>query len=162
VHPLTAVQTEYSLFERTPETNDVLKTCRELGIGFVSYSPLGRGFLTGRLTSTDDLAADDFRKTMYPRLAGDNLAQNQAIVDRITAIATQKGVTPGQIALAWTIAQGTTPIPGTRRIKYLEENAAGADITLTADDLEALDAAAPVGAAAGDRYIAGGMAALNH
>jgi len=161
VHPLTAVQTEYSLFERSPETNDVLKTVRELGIGFISYSPLGRGFLTGRL-NTSDLPADDFRKAMYPRLADENLAQNQAIVDRITAVAVKKGVTPGQIALAWTIAQGTTPIPGTRRIKYLEENAAAAAIELTADDLKALDQAAPVGAAAGDRYIAGGMAALNH
>jgi aryl-alcohol dehydrogenase-like predicted oxidoreductase len=162
VHPLTAVQTEYSLFERSPESNDVLKTVRELGIGFVSYSPLGRGFLTGRLTSTDDLAPDDFRRAAYPRLSGDNLAHNKAIVDRITAIATQKGVTPGQIALAWTIAQGTTPIPGTRRIKYIEENAAATDVTLTGDDLKALDEAAPVGAAAGDRYIAAGMAALNH
>jgi aryl-alcohol dehydrogenase-like predicted oxidoreductase len=161
VHPLTAVQTEYSLFERSPETNDVLKTVRELGIGFVSYSPLGRGFLTGRL-ETSTLPADDFRKTMYPRLAAENLAQNTALVERITAIAGENGVTPGQIALAWTIAQGTTPIPGTRRIKYLEENAAAADITLTAADLKALDTAAPVGAAAGDRYIQAGMAALNH
>ena len=161
VHPLTAVQTEYSLFERSPETNDVLKTVKELGIGFVSYSPLGRGFLTGRL-NTSDLPADDFRKAMYPRLADENIAQNQAIVDRITAVAAKKGVTPGQIALAWTIAQGTTPIPGTRRVKYLEENAAAAAIELTPDDLTALDQAAPVGAAAGDRYIAGGMASLNH
>ena len=161
VHPLTAVQTEYSLFERSPETNDVLKTVKALGIGFVSYSPLGRGFLTGRL-QTNDLPADDFRKSMYPRLSPENMAQNQAIVDRITAVAAQKGVTPGQIALAWTIAQGTTPIPGTRRIKYLEENAAAADITLTTADLKALDEAAPVGAAAGDRYAPAGMASLNH
>jgi aryl-alcohol dehydrogenase-like predicted oxidoreductase len=161
VHPLTAVQTEYSLFERSPESNDVLKTVRELGIGFVSYSPLGRGFLTGRL-NTSELPPDDFRKSMYPRLAAENLARNQAIVDRITAVATQKGVTPGQIALAWTIAQGTTPIPGTRRIKYLEENVAAADITLSAADLEALDEAAPVGAAAGTRYSEAGMASLNH
>jgi aryl-alcohol dehydrogenase-like predicted oxidoreductase len=162
VHPLTALQTEYSLFERSPEQSDVLSTVRELGIGFVSYSPLGRGFLTGKLPPPDELPADDFRRVMYPRLAAENLAQNQAIVDRITAIATQKGVTPGQIALAWTIAQGTTPIPGTRRIKYLEENAAAAEIVLTPADLKALDEAAPVGAAAGDRYIAGGMASLNH
>jgi aryl-alcohol dehydrogenase-like predicted oxidoreductase len=161
VHPLTAVQTEYSLFERSPESNDVLKTVRELGIGFVSYSPLGRGFLTGRL-QTSELSDDDFRKAMYPRLAAENIAQNQALVDRITAIATNKGVNPGQIALAWTIAQGTTPIPGTRRIKYLEENAAAVDITLTAADLKALDEAAPVGAAAGERYVPAGMAALNH
>ena len=142
VHPLTAVQTEYSLFERSPESNDVLKTVRELGIGFVSYSPLGRGFLTGRLDASA-LPADDFRKSMYPRLAEENIASNQAIVDRITRVATQKGVTPGQIALAWTIAQGTTPIPGTRRIKYLEENVAAADITLSDGDLKALDDAAP-------------------
>jgi aryl-alcohol dehydrogenase-like predicted oxidoreductase len=161
VHPLTALQTEYSLFERSPEGNDVLKTVRELGIGFVSYSPLGRGFLTGRL-QTSALAADDFRRAMYPRLAEENLQQNKVLVDRITAIANDKGVTPGQIALAWTIAQGTTPIPGTRRIRYLEENAAAVDITLTADDLRALDAAAPVGAAAGDRYAPAGMASLNH
>lgn len=162
VHPLTALQTEYSLFERTPEQNEVLKTVRELGIGFVSYSPLGRGFLTGKITSTEDMPADDFRRAAYPRLAGDNLAQNMKIVDRIKAIATAKGVTPGQIALAWTIAQGTVPIPGTRRIRYLEENVAAADVALSAADLQALDAAAPVGAAVGDRYIAGGMAALNH
>jgi len=162
VHPLTALQTEYSLFERSPEQNEVLATVRELGIGFVSYSPLGRGFLTGRVTSTEDFAPDDFRRAAYPRLAGDNLAQNMKIVDRIKAIATAKGVTPGQIALAWTIAQGTVPIPGTRRIKYLEENVAGAAVTLSAADLKALDEAAPVGAAVGDRYVPGGMAALNH
>src|SRR3569623_316611 len=162
VHPLTAVQTEYSLFERSPETNDVLTTVKALGIGFVSYSPLGRGFLTGRLANTKDMPADDFRRVAFPRLAEENIAQNQAIVDRITAIATQKGVTPGQIALAWTIAQGTTPIPGTRRIKYLEENVAAAEITLTAADLKALDEAAPVGAAAGTRYSEAGMASLNH
>jgi len=162
VHPLTALQTEYSLFERSPEQNEVLATVRELGIGFVSYSPLGRGFLTGRVTSTEDFAPDDFRRAAYPRLAGDNLAQNMKIVDRIKAIATARGVTPGQIALAWTIAQGTVPIPGTRRIKYLEENVAGAAVTLSAADLKALDEAAPVGAAVGDRYVPGGMAALNH
>jgi aryl-alcohol dehydrogenase-like predicted oxidoreductase len=161
VHPLTAVQTEYSLFERSPETNGVLQTVRELGIGFVSYSPLGRGFLTGRL-QTSALPDDDFRKTLFPRLAAENIAQNQLLVDRITTIATARGVTPGQIALAWTMAQGTTPIPGTRRIKYLEENAAAADIALTAADLKALDAAAPVGAAAGERYVPAGMATLNH
>lgn len=161
VHPLTAVQTEYSLFERTPETNRVLETVRELGIGFVSYSPLGRGVLTGRITTLDSFAPDDFRRT-YPRLAEENFARNMALVDRIKAVAATKRVTPGQIALAWTIARGTVPIPGTRRIKYLEENAAAADISLTAADLAALDEAAPVGAAAGDRYQPAGMAALNH
>src|SRR5690242_18717108 len=157
VHPITALQTEYSLFERTPETNDVLATVRELGIGFVSYSPLGRGFLTGKITSTDSFAPDDFRRAAFPRLAGDNLAENTRIVDRITAIAAAKEVTPGQIALAWTIAQGTTPILGTRRVRYLEENVAAADISLSNADLEALNQAAPVGAAAGDRYAPAGM-----
>ena len=160
VHPLTAVQTEYSLFERSPETNDVLKTVRELGIGFVSYSPLGRGFLTGH-ARTAGLDAGDFRK-MDPRWSDENIGQNEKIVERIRAVATQKGVTPGQIALAWAIAQGTTPIPGTRRIKYLEENVAAADLALNADDLVALDAAAPIGAAAGDRYPAAAMPSLNH
>lgn len=160
VHPLTAVQTEYSLFERSPETNGVLKTVRELAIGFVSYSPLGRGFLTGH-ARTAGLDAGDFRK-MDPRWSDENIGQNEKIVERIRAVATQKGVTPGQIALAWAIAQGTTPIPGTRRIKYLEENVAAADLVLNADDLVALDAAAPIGAAAGDRYPAAAMPSLNH
>ena len=160
VHPLTALQTEYSLFERSPERNDVLATIRELGIGFVSYSPLGRGFLTGQAKAAT-LDASDFRK-MDPRWSDENIAKNQQIVDRIGAVATQKGVTPGQIALAWTIAQGTVPIPGTRRIKYLEENVAAAAVTLTAGDLAALDAAAPVGAASGDRYPAAAMSSLNH
>jgi aryl-alcohol dehydrogenase-like predicted oxidoreductase len=162
VHPLTAVQTEYSLFERAPETNDVLKTVRELGIGFVSYSPLGRGFLTGQIKTIDDFAPDDFRRVNFPRMAEENFAKNLALVDRIKAVASGKGVTPGQIALAWTMAQGTVPIPGTRRIKYLEENAAAADVVLTDADLKALDAAAPIGAAAGDRYQPAGMASLNH
>jgi len=160
VHPLTALQTEYSLFERSPERNDVLATIRDLGIGFVSYSPLGRGFLTGQAKAAT-LDAGDFRK-MDPRWSDENIAKNQQIVDRIGAVATQKGVTPGQIALAWTIAQGTVPIPGTRRIKYLEENVAAAAVTLTAGDLAALDAAAPVGAASGDRYPAAAMSSLNH
>lgn len=162
VHPLTAVQTEYSLFERSPEANDVLKTVRELGIGFVSYSPLGRGFLTGQIKTIDDLAPDDFRRVAFPRLAEENFAKNMALVDRVKAVAAGKGVSPGQIALAWTMAQGTVPIPGTRRIKYLEENAAAADVTLSGADLQALDAAAPIGAAAGDRYAPAGMTSLNH
>ncbi|HVW93363.1 MAG TPA: aldo/keto reductase [Devosia sp.] len=160
-HPLTAVQTEYSLFERSVEENGVLETVKELGIGFVPYSPLGRGALTGRIASTDDLAPDDFRR-QNPRWSEENFKQNLRIVDRVKAIAGARGVTPGQIALAWVIAQDTVPIPGTRRIKYLEENVAAADIRLTADDLAALDEAAPVGATKGDRYPAAGMAALNH
>ena len=161
VHPLTALQTEYSLFERTPETNEVLATVRELGIGFVSYSPLGRGLLTGAIAKVDDLAPDDFRRS-NPRWTEGNFDKNMQLVERITAVASRKGVTPGQIALAWTIAQGTVPIPGTRRIKYLEENAAAADVALTPEDLAALSDAAPVGAAAGERYSPQGMAALNH
>ena len=160
-HPLTALQTEYSLFERSPEENDVLATVRELGIGFVAYSPLGRGFLTGQFASAADLAPDDFRRN-NPRWTAENFARNMALVDRIKAVAAAKGVTPGQIALAWVMAQGTVPIPGTRRIKYLEENAAAAAIALTDADLAALDEAAPVGAVAGDRYPAAGMATLNH
>lgn len=160
-HPLTAVQTEYSLFERSVEENGVLDTVKELGIGFVPYSPLGRGALTGRIASTEDLAPDDFRR-QNPRWSEENLKQNLKIVDRIKSIADSKGVTPGQIALAWVIAQDTVPIPGTRRIKYLEENVAAADIELTPDDLGELDEAAPVGAVKGDRYPAAGMASLNH
>lgn len=161
IHPISAVQTEYSLFERTPEQNGVLDTVRELGIGFVPYSPLGRGLLTGQITTVDDLAPDDFRRS-NPRWAEENFAKNMALVERIKAVAAGKGVTPGQIALAWTMAQNTVPIPGTRRIKYLEENAAAADVTLTPVDLKALDEAVPVGAAAGERYPAAGMASLNH
>jgi aryl-alcohol dehydrogenase-like predicted oxidoreductase len=158
VHPITAVQTEYSLFERGVEVNGVLATVRELGIGFVPYSPLGRGFLTGRL-NPEDLHASDFRNS-DPRLRGENLAPNLRIVDAIARIAAQKGVTPAQLAIAWTIAQGGVPIPGTRRVRYLQENVAAADITLTTDELAALDVAAPVGAASGDRYGAGNMELL--
>ncbi|MGN6102870.1 MAG: aldo/keto reductase, partial [Devosia sp.] len=160
-HQLTAVQTEYSLFERTPEENGVLETVRELGIGFVPYSPLGRGLLTGAYKSTSDLAPDDFRRN-NPRWEGENFEKNMRLVERITGVARSKGVTPGQIALAWVLSKGTVPIPGTRRIKYLEENAAAAEIQLTDADIAALEDAAPVGSVAGDRYPAAGMAALNH
>ena len=161
VHPLTALQTEYSLFERSPESNDVLATVRELGIGFVSYSPLGRGFLTGQITSVADLDSSDFRRS-DPRLSAENFERNLQLVERIKAVAAGKGVTPSQLALAWVMQQGTVPIPGTRRIKYLEDNAGAAAITLSPDDLAALDEAVPVGAAAGDRYPPQGMASLNH
>ncbi|AWB93619.1 aldo/keto reductase [Aeromicrobium chenweiae] len=151
-HPLTAVQTEYSLFERSPEVNGVLDTTRELGIEFVAYSPLGRGVLTGRIASTEDLDADDFRRAS-PRFSDENLAANLSVVDKVRALAEQKGVTPGQLALAWVLHQdGVVAIPGTKRRTYLEENVAAADVELTADDLAALDAAAPVGVAAGERY----------
>jgi aryl-alcohol dehydrogenase-like predicted oxidoreductase len=156
-HPLTAVQTEYSLFERSPEVNGVLDTTRELGIAFVAYSPLGRGILTGAISSTADLDADDFRRS-NPRYSDENLAANLAVVDKVRALAGQKGVTPGQLALAWVLQQdGVVAIPGTKRRTYLEENVAAADIELTADDLAALEEAAPVGVAAGERYPEAGL-----
>lgn len=151
-HPLSAVQTEYSLFERSPEVNGVLDTTRELGIAFVSYSPLGRGVLTGAIASRDDLHADDFRRSS-PRFSEENLVQNLAVVDKVRALAGAKGVTPGQLALAWVLHQdGVVAIPGTKRRTYLEENVAAADVELTDQDLADLDAAAPVGVAAGERY----------
>ena len=153
VHPITAVQSEWSLWTREIETNGVLDKVRELGIGFVPYSPLGRGFLTGAVTSLDDLAADDRRRT-YPRFKEENFAHNFEIVEAIKKLATKKNATAAQLALAWVLAQGTdiVPIPGTRKISRLEENLASLDITLSAADLAALNAAAPIGATAGDRY----------
>jgi aryl-alcohol dehydrogenase-like predicted oxidoreductase len=152
VHPITALQTEYSLWTRDPEA-EVLPTVRELGIGFVAYSPLGRGFLSGHITSPDDLPEDDFRRRA-PRFRRENLDANLQLVERVREIAEEKGVTPGQLALAWLLHQGEdiVPIPGTKRVRYLEENAAADDIALTPEDLERLDEAAPVGAAAGERY----------
>ena len=160
-HPITALQTEYSLFERTPESNDVLNTVRELGIGFVAYSPLGRGFLSGEIKSIDDFPEDDFRRDL-PRFSPENFGKNLELVDEVGELAAAKGVTPSQLALAWVIAQGAVVIPGTKRRKYLDENTAAADIELSADDLAALDEVAPVGAAAGTRYSEGGMKALNN
>lgn len=151
-HPLTAVQTEYSLFERAPEVNGVLATTRELGIEFVAYSPLGRGVLTGAISSTDDLDEGDFRR-FSPRFAGDNLAANLTVVEKVRALADRRGITPGQLALAWVLHQeGVVAIPGTKRRTYLEENVAAADVELTHEDLKSLDEIAPVGVAAGDRY----------
>ncbi|MEV6373346.1 aldo/keto reductase [Micromonospora musae] len=159
--PLSAVQTEYSLFIRNVEVNGVLDTVRELGIGFMAYAPLGRGFLTGAVRTLDDLPQDDFRRT-WPRLAEENLRQNLLLVDRVTAIAAETGVTPGQLALAWVLAQGDdiTAIPGTKRRGYLEQNVEAARLSLDAAVLADLDAAAPVGAAAGERYTAAAMAAI--
>ena len=158
VHPVTALQTEYSLWTRDPEANDVLATCAELGIGFVAYSPLGRGFFSGAIRRVEDLEPGDFRRA-NPRFQGEAFEQNLRLVDRVREIAAEKGVTAGQLALAWVSAQGdvagnptVVPIPGTKRVRYLEENAAAADIRLSADDLSRLDAAAPVGAAVGERY----------
>lgn len=161
VHPITAVQTEYSLFERSPEVNGVLDTTRELGIEFVAYSPLGRGVLTGAISSTDELAEGDFRRHS-PRFADENLTVNLTVVDKVRALAGAKGVTPGQLALAWVLHQDrVVTIPGTKRRTYLEENVAAVDITLGADDLAALDAAAPVGVAVGERYPEAGMQQVN-
>lgn len=152
VHPITALQAEYSLWSREPE-DEILATVRELGIGFVPYSPLGRGFLTGAYQSPDDFAPDDYRRHA-PRFQGENFAKNLALVDQVKAIAQEKGVTPAQLALAWLLAQGDdiVPIPGTKRRQYLEENVAAVAIELSPAELERLNAAAPQGAAVGDRY----------
>ena len=152
VHPIAALQTEYSLWTRDPE-DQILPTLRELGIGFVAYSPLGRGFLSGRFQKPDDLPENDFRRN-NPRFQGENFAKNLELVDRVKEIADEKDCTPGQLALAWVLAQGgdIVPIPGTKRVRYLEENAAAVQIELADDDLRRLDEAAPVGSAAGSRY----------
>jgi len=161
VHTITALQSEYSLWTRDPE-DGVLATCRELGIGFVAYSPLGRGFLTGQIKKYEDLAADDFRR-YSPRFQGDNFAKNLELVDKVTSIARDKRCTPGQLALAWVLSRGTdiVPIPGTKRRTYLEENLAAAELTLSAHELAAIDAIAPKGAAAGGRYPAAAMGSIN-
>jgi aryl-alcohol dehydrogenase-like predicted oxidoreductase len=152
VHPITAVQTEYSLFSRDVEA-EILPTLRELGVGLVAYSPLGRGFLTGSIRTIDDLEPDDFRR-YSPRFQEETLPANLELVGRVEALAEERGITPGQLALAWVMAQGddVVPIPGTKRRTYLEENAAAAEIELTAEELERLDAAVPAGAVAGERY----------
>jgi aryl-alcohol dehydrogenase-like predicted oxidoreductase len=160
-HPITALQTEYSLWERALEA-EILPAARELGVGVVPYSPVGRGFLTGAITSLEDLPADDFRRT-DPRFAGENLARNLALVEQVRALAATVGATPVQVALAWLLAQGEdlVPIPGTKRVRYVEENAAAADLRLDPQTVQALSAAAPPGATAGERYAPGGMATVN-
>jgi aryl-alcohol dehydrogenase-like predicted oxidoreductase len=152
-HPVTALQTEWSLWTRDPEENGVLDTVRELGIGFVAYSPLGRGFLSGAIRSLDDLEPNDFRRH-NPRFQGDNFARNLELVERVNELAAAKGITASQVALAWLLAKGenVVPIPGTKRVRYLEENAAADDVLLTDVELKALEDAFPVGATAGDRY----------
>jgi aryl-alcohol dehydrogenase-like predicted oxidoreductase len=152
VHPVTALQTEYSLWSRDPE-DELLGTVRELGIGFVPYSPLGRGFLTGQITSPEDLPEGDFRRH-NPRFQGENFSRNLQLVERVREMAADKGCTPAQLALAWLLAQGddVVPIPGTKRVTRLEENLGALDVTMTAEDLARLDELAPVGVAAGDRY----------
>ena len=161
VHPIAALQSEYSLWTRDPE-DSVLATCRELGIGFVAYSPLGRGFLTGQLKSVNDLAPDDFRRHS-PRFQGDNFTRNLELVKKVGAIAAEKNVLPAQLALAWVMAQGKdiVPIPGTKRRKYLEQNVGAEAITLTDADLRRLDEIVPKGAAAGGRSPAAAMTSVN-
>jgi len=152
VHPITALQSEYSLWTRDPE-DEVLPTCRELGIGFVPYSPLGRGFLTGKIQKPEDLPADDYRRTT-PRFQGDNFQRNFDIVKRVEEIAREKRCTPAQLALAWVLAQGNdiVPIPGTKRRKYLQENIGALDVVLTNEDLAHIEEVAPKNAFAGSRY----------
>jgi aryl-alcohol dehydrogenase-like predicted oxidoreductase len=161
VHPITALQTEYSLWTRDPE-DGILAVCRELGIGFVAYSPLGRGFLTGQIKKFDDLAPDDFRRH-NPRFQGANFAKNLQLVARVTELATQKGCTPGQLALAWVTAQGDdiVPIPGTKRLRYLEENLGAERVALTKQDLATIEELAPKGSTAGPRYPEAAMGSLN-
>lgn len=161
VHPITALQNEYSLWTRDPE-DGILAACRELGIGFVPYSPLGRGFLSGQLKNPDDFAPDDFRR-IQPRFQGENFRKNLELVAAVEEIAASKGVTAAQLALAWVLAQGNdvVPIPGTKRVKYLEDNVAAVEVKLTPADLAALDAAFPRSAVAGARYQTQAMAALD-
>jgi aryl-alcohol dehydrogenase-like predicted oxidoreductase len=161
VHPITALQTEYSLWSREPE-DEILETVRELGIAFVAYSPLGRGFLTGQIKRFEDFAEDDYRR-LSPRFQGDNFARNLELVRQVEAIAKDKGCTPAQLALAWVLAQGedVIPIPGTKRRSYLEENVAAADVTLTLTELKLIEEVAPRGAAHGLRYPEEMMGAVN-
>jgi aryl-alcohol dehydrogenase-like predicted oxidoreductase len=161
VHPITALQSEYSLWSRDVE-DEILPTCRELGIGFVAYSPLGRGFLTGRFRTFEDLPADDYRRNQ-PRFQGANFRKNLDLVSHIEQVASRKKCTPSQLALAWLLAQGqdVVPIPGTKRVKYLEENVGALDVQLSPEDLRRIDEIAPKGVAAGTRYPEGGMATVN-
>ncbi len=161
VHPIAALQTEYSLWSREPE-GEILATCRELGTGFVAYSPLGRGFLTGRIRKFDDLAEDDYRR-VSPRFQGENFDKNLRLVHRLEEMAMKRGCKASQLALAWVLAQGTdiVPIPGTKRRKYLEENVGALNVKLTADDLQEIDEVVPHGVAAGPRYAEAAMKSVN-
>ena len=161
VHPIAALQTEYSLWSRDPE-GELLETVRELGIGFVAYSPLGRGFLTAKITNLDDLADNDWRRSM-PRFEQENFRRNMELVERIKALAARKGCSPAQLAIAWVLAQGDdiVPIPGTKRRRYLEENIGALDVQLSPKELAEIDTILPAGAAAGSRYSAPGMRTIN-
>ena len=160
VHPISALQTEYSLFERGVEENGILDTVKELGIGFVAYSPLGRGFLSGEIRSIDDLAADDWRRSV-PRFQGENFNKNLQVVEEIKKLSEKKGVTPSQLALAWVLQKGYSAIPGTKRRKYIQENAAAADIELSQDELNEIESVAPQGVASGERYSPQGMTSID-
>jgi len=162
VHPISALQSEYSLWSRDPEDNGCLAACQRLGIAFVPYSPLGRGFLTGALKSPDDFAADDYRR-LSPRFQGDNFAKNLLLVEQVQTLAAAKGVTAGQLALAWVLAQGDylIPIPGTKQRKYLEQNVAALEVKLSPSELAALEAIFPASAVAGQRYAEESMKQLN-
>ena len=161
MHPITAIQSEYSRWSRDPEI-DVLATCRKLGIGFVAYSPLGRGFLTGEINTPEDFAADDYRRNS-PRFQGENFAKNRLLVDKVAQLAQRKACTPGQLALAWVLAQGNdiVPIPGTKRRSYLEQNVQATQVKLSAADLAEIDAVFPLGAATGLRYPEASMHTVN-
>lgn len=160
VHPISALQTEYSLFERSIEDNGILDTINELGIGFVSYSPLGRGILSGEIKSPDDLAADDWRRN-NPRFQGDNFTKNLEVVKEVKRLAEEKGVTPSQLALAWVLQKGFSAIPGTKRRKYLAENAKAVEIVFTEDELKSIESIVPPGVASGSRYPEAQMGSLN-
>ena len=161
MHPILALQTEYSLWSRDPE-RAILPLCRELGVGFVAYSPLGRGFLTGRFHDSKDLAEDDWRRH-HPRFEGENFGRNLRLLDAVRQMAAEKGCTPAQLALAWVMARSEeiVPIPGTRHVRYLEENIGALQIALTPNELRRIDEAFPLGAASGDRYHAEGMKAID-
>ncbi len=161
-HPLSAVQTEYSLFSRDVEDNGVLDTVRELGIGFVAYSPIGRGFLSGKIRSLHDLAPDDWRRNS-PRFSPENFERNLAVVDKVSELAKEKGVSTSQLALAWVLSRGDdiVAIPGTKHVRYVNENVAATEINLAQEDLDAIEALAPQGVAAGERYHEAGMAAVH-
>ncbi len=160
IHPLTAVQTEYSFFERSAEEDGITNTLLELGIGFVAYSPIGRGFLTGAIKSPEDFPADDFRRSI-PRFQGENFYKNIELVKAIEEMAHEKGITSSQLALAWIISKGFLPIPGTKRIKYVEENIAAASIELSSSEIEKLEKIVPIGLSTGDRYDQTGMSMVN-
>jgi len=160
IHPLTAIQTEYSLFERSVEEAGILDTLKELGIGFVAYSPLGRGFISGDIKNPDDLAENDFRRSI-PRFQGDQFYKNLELVSEIRKLAAQKNITPSQLAIAWVVAKGHLPIPGTKRVKYVEQNIEAASILLSDSELQQLESILPLGTATGDRYDAANMMGID-